>query len=108
MKTQAQKRIIMSILLIGLIAVLLVALSAYAAELKYDNNVIASQNEDIQGQIDTIGVQIKAANSVDQIMSTATEKLGMVYARDNQCVYLEEESVPDGSLAMIIRENIYN
>lgn len=108
MLLRSQRSIIYSILFVGLICVFIVVLTAYATELRVDNNRLIENIEVLQGEIDTLSVEIKQANNIERIESVAIDKLGMVYPDGNQCVYLSQEETPAGSLAMVIKENAYN
>ncbi|MBP3815719.1 MAG: cell division protein FtsL [Firmicutes bacterium] len=108
MLLRAQRNIIYSILLIGVICVFIVVLTAYATELRVENNRLIEEIEVLQGEVDTLNVEIKQANNIERIESVAIQQLGMVYPDSDQCVYLSQEESPAGSLAMVIRENAYN
>ena len=108
MRARGERKIIAMIAAVGVICIFIVVLSAYAAELKCGNNAILESNEAFKGEIDTLDVKIKSANSIDHLATVATSELGMVYAKDDQCVYLSQTDEPTGSLAMTIRENTYN
>ena len=106
-KSQRQKinlirnKTVFSIVLVGMICIFLVVLSAYSAELKMTNNQLDQNNRILQD------VKIKAANSLEHIETVATSKLGMVYANENECIYLSKTAAPKGNLASIIKENAY-
>ena len=87
--------------------IFLVVLSAYSAELKMTNKQLDQNNRILQDEIDTLDVKIKAANSLEHIETVATSKLGMVYANENECIYLSKTAAPKGNLASIIKENAY-
>ena len=112
-KSQRQKinlirnKTVFSIVLVGMICILLVVLSAYSAELKMTNNQLDQNNRILQDEIDTLDVKIKAANSLEHIETVATSKLGMVYANENECIYLSKTAAPKRNLASIIKENAY-
>lgn len=108
MQVRGQRNIIMAILAIGLICMAIVVLTAYAAELRVDNNRLITNNSILQGEIDTLNVRIKAANNIEHIESIAREQLGMVYPENSQYVYISDEEVPLGNLALVIKENAYN
>ena len=93
---------------IGGILIVMVVLTAHAAEVKHDNNIIAKQNAALQGEIDTLNIKIKSANSIDHIESIAGNQLGMVYPNKGQCVYLSDQKAPGGDLALTIKGNAYN
>lgn len=107
-RTEAQRSIITAIILIGIICVSIVVLTAYATELRVDNNRIIDNINVLQGEVDTLNVRIKQANNIEHIEEVATQQLGMVYADGDQCVYLSQEEVEIGNLAMLIRENAYS
>ncbi len=104
----AHSKILMLIVFTGVICGLIVVLTAYAAELRCDNNELIKQNEVLQTEVDTLDINLKSANSVDHIEKIATDKLGMVYPQEDECVYMSSAKAPEKNLAMTIRENAYN
>ncbi len=108
MKNQDKKRILTGALIIGLICIVMVVVSAYAAELRVENNNLMTANDAIQGEIDTLNIKIKSANNVEHIEKVAKGKLGMVYPTDGECVYVTEEDQPSENFAMVIKEQAYN
>lgn len=94
--------------IIGMIAIMTVTLVAHAAEVKVENNRLATQNQELQGEIDTLKVKIKTENNISNIEAIAKGKLGMVYPEKGECVYLSEEKAPGTNLATIIMKNAYN
>lgn len=101
-------KIMFSIITVGLICVFIVVLGAYAADLRCENNKLIAANKVLQTEIDTLDINLKSANSVDHIESVATEKLGMVYPKEDECVYMSSTDSPKENLALEIRENAYN
>ena len=80
MRARGERKIIAMIAAVGVICIfIVVVLSAYAAELKCGNNAISESNEALKGEIDTLDVKIKSANSIDHLATVATSELGMVY-----------------------------
>lgn len=108
MLLRSERRILSSIILIGLICIFIVVLTAYATELRVDNNKLISDINILQGEIDTLNVQIKQANNIERIEQVAVQQLGMVYPDGDQCVYISREDAPSGNLAMLIKENAYS
>lgn len=108
MKKQDKKRILTGTVIIGLICIIMVVVTAYAAELKVENNTLMAGNETLQGEIDTLNVKIKSANNIEHIEKIATGKLGMVYPAEGECVYVSDEDAPSGNFAMEIRKQVYN
>lgn len=108
MQIRGQRNIIALILIIGLICMLMVILTAYAAELRVDNNKLINSNNVLQGEIDTLNVRIKAANNIEHIENVAKNQLGMVYPENGQYVYITDSDSPMGDLALLIKSNAYN
>lgn len=108
MQIRGQKSIIATILFIGLMCMVMVVLTAYAAELRVDNNRLISSNNTLQGEIDNLNVRIKIANNIENIENIAKNQLGMVYPEAGQYVYITDKDKPLGDLALRIRENAYH
>ena len=108
MLANSQKRMLINIVVIGLICVFIVVLTAYATELRVDNNRLIANINVLQGEVDTLNVRIKQANNIEHIEQVAVKQLGMVYPDGDQCVYVSQEEAPSGNLAMLIRENAYS
>lgn len=104
---KGQRRVIGTIVLIGLICIFIVVLAAYAAELKCTNNMLSGANKGLQGEIGALDVKIKAQNSLDNIEAIAKDKIGMVRAPEADLLSLSDTKEPTGNLAMVIRQNAY-
>lgn len=108
MSRKDKSRVLITIALIGIICIFVVVISAYSAELRCENNDLIASNEALQGEIDTLSIQIKSVNNIDHIETIATTKLGMVYPSDGECVNISESKAPKGNFAMSIRKEVYN
>lgn len=108
MSRRDKNRVLLTIALIGIICIFIVVISAYSAELRCENNDLIASNEALQGDIDTLSIQIKSVNNIDHIESVATKKLGMIYPSDGECVNISESKSPEGNFAMSLREEAYN
>lgn len=107
-KAQDKKRIILTIFLVGMICIMMVVLTAFAAEIRHENNELETKNETLQGEVDTLSVKIKSANSIDHIEAVATKKLGMVHPTEDECVYISDKDKPQKNFAAVIRKEAYN
>ena len=107
-KAQDKKRIILTILLVGMICIMMVVLTAFAAQIRHENNELETNNEALQGEVDTLSVKIKSANSIDHIEKVATKKLGMVHPSEDECVNLSDKDKPKKNFAAVIRKEAYN
>ena len=58
MRSQDKKRILTGTVIVGLICIIIVVLTAYSAELRCENNELIDSNEALQGEIDTLNVEI--------------------------------------------------
>ena len=108
MKAYKKRRILFNMFAAGLLCIVMVVLTAYSAELKVSNNVLVKENEALVGEIETLHVKIKSANSIEYIEDYALNKLGMVYPRRGECIYLDQESAPEENFAMSLRKEAYN
>ncbi len=107
MKSQEKKRVIIAMVIIGLMLIVLVVLTAFASEIRSENNTLITKNEALQGEVDTLSVKIKTSNSVDHIESVAKQKFGMVYPTSDQRIYITSKDKPAQNFAAVIREQAY-
>ena len=108
MSADGRKKALRICVIAGIIAIILVVLKAHAAEVMCDNNKLIAENKALQGEVDTLDIKIKSANNVEHIEEVARDNLGMVYSDENSCIYLSDRDVPDGNLAMTMKENAYS
>jgi Cell division protein len=108
MNASQKRKILFATVVTGLVCILIVLLAAYSAELRCENNDYIKQNDALQGEIETLNVQIKTANNIEHIEYVATTKLGMVYPTEGECVYVTPDDAPDQNFASTIREQAYN
>ena len=108
MSVQDKKRIMITLVLVGLICIFMVVLTAYAAELRIENNNLIDKNNSLQGEVETLNVKIKTANNVEHIESVAKNKLGMVYPTSDECIYIKSTDKVNSNLATVIRKQAYN
>ena len=108
MSKKDKRRIIFTIVLAGLIFIAMVVMTAYAAELRCENNELIAKNKTLQGEVDTLGIKIKASNNVAHIEKEAKRRLGMVYPTSKNCVYLKADESPKRNFAAVIKKEAYN
>jgi len=109
-RVTSKDRLVLIVLTImaGLIGIGLVISSAFSASIKYDINTLIKENAVIQGEIENLNVEIKAASNIGAIEERALSELGLVYPDYTQFRYLEEIKEEDYSLASIIKDRAYN
>ncbi len=108
MKATEKKRILTVIFLIGFICITMVIMTAYAAELRCENNALISSNDALQSEVETLQIRIKTESNIDYIERVAKKRLGMVYPTQEDCVYLTEKDSPQGNFSAAIRKAVYN
>lgn len=108
MKATDKKRILTVIFLIGFICITMVIMTAYAAELRCENNALISSNEALQSEVETLQIRIKTESNIEYIEHVAKDRLGMVYPTQDDCVYLKDSDAPSGNFSAAIRKAVYN
>lgn len=103
-----KKATICAILMIGIILISAVVVSAYTANLKYQNNELIAANEELQNDIDMLNVKIQTAVNLENIERVAKTKLGMTYPDSSQYVYISEKDVPSEDFAATLKDKVYN
>ena len=76
---RASRNMILTALAVITAVFLLVGLSAYAASIQHENNVLTQENAYLQAEIDSLNSQIVEATKVTKVEELATEEYGMVY-----------------------------
>ena len=108
MSARDKRRLVISVLLIGFICISMVVMRAYAAEIRCENNDLNEVNEQLAGDIDTLGVKISSANSAGTIEKIARQRLGMEYPTADNCQPLKDSDAPQKDFAAAIRKEAYN
>lgn len=107
MSLQDRRRIMFLIFFVGFVSIAMVVMSALAAEIRHENNILINENEELSGEVETISVKIKSVNSVEHIEKVAREDLGMVYPESKQCVHITEKDAPGENFAAVIKRQAY-
>ena len=104
MRAQGNKRILLGLVIVGLISILIVVLSAYSAELKVENNKLASANEALQSEIDTLSVKIKSAKRIITNTTTGISKVeNLEVAKDGKSFNLAGQQVGKNYKGVVIK-----
>lgn len=97
-----------TVLAIGAAMIMLIIITAYAANLRYDINSMIKDNQATIGEIENLQVKLCSANNVDYIEGKAVGTMKMVYPKDKNKVYLSADDMPERGFADIIKEKAYN
>lgn len=88
--------------------IVLIIITAYAANLRYDINSMIKENSVLMGEIENLQVKVYSANNVDYIESKATSELKMAYPGEKDRVYIASDDIPEEGFSDIIKEKAYN
>jgi len=91
----------------GVLCIGLIVATAYAASIQYDINKIAAANSVLQMENENLSIQIDSANNIQTIEAKAM-KLGMVYPKKNQIVYLNKGKAPNAEVGAATKAQTYN
>ena len=88
---------------------LVVALSAYTANLQHSINMLQKENTCLEAEIDSLNSQIIEETKVTSVEKIATEKLGMVHPDSENCINVKKNTENSKeNLAATIKGEAYN
>lgn len=108
MTTKEQKKVLFMTLLGGILCLLIVVMTSYAAQLQVENNQLAKNIDSMQGQVDLLDIKIKSATNVSTIETKAVSELGMVYPTTDSMIYVTDGDAPSGDFATVVKEKAYS
>ena len=97
-----------AVLAVGLAMILLIIITAYSANIRYNVNTMIKENSALMGEIENLQVKVYSANNVDYIEGKAKKELKMKYPGEKNRVYISSDDIPAEGFADIIREKAYN
>ena len=97
-----------TVLAAGLAMIMLIIITAYSANIRYDVNSMIKENSVLMGEIENLQVKLYSANNIDYIESKATGELQMIYPEEKNRVYISGDDIPEQGFADIIKEKAYN
>ena len=75
-----------TVMAIGAVLLIVIALTAVVATTAYGNNSIEAKNKELRNEIQNLKVSIREHGSRSQIEKEASQKLGMIYPTSSQFV----------------------
>ena len=96
------------VLAAGIAMIMLIIITAYSANVRYDVNSVIKENRTLMGEIENLQVKLYSANNVDYIEGKAIGELSMVYPTSGTRVYISTDDMPEKGFADIIKEKAYN
>lgn len=103
-----KKVIFSSMIAVGITMIMLIIITAYAANLRYDINSMIKENQALMGEIENLQVKVCSANNVDYIEGKAIGELKMIYPAEGNKVYIASDQIQEAGFADIIKEKAYN
>ena len=103
-----KKMILLAVLLAGLVGLMIIVSAAYAATINYQNNKIKNDIAALEGEVESLQIDIQSSNNIAVIEKAATQKLGMVYAEGDKCVAVKNDKQPEKNFAAKLKEDAFN
>ena len=101
-------RILGLIFAVGVLCVGMIISTSFAAQVKYDTNQMLQSNHVLESEIGNLNVELYAATSIETIEKKATKKLGMIYPKSKNVVYINGDKVPEEGFAQTMKKQAYN
>lgn len=92
----------------GIAMILLIIVTAYAANIRYDINSMIKENNAIEGEIENLQAQMYTTNNINYVENKAVSELGMTYPETGSKVYITMDDVPEKGFSDVLKEKAYN
>ena len=92
----------------GVIMIMLIIVTAYAANIRYDINSMIKENNTLMGEIENLQAQMYTTNNINYVENKATSELGMAYPETGSKVYITMDDVPEKGFSDVLKEKAYN
>lgn len=97
-----------AVLAAGLAMIMLIIITAYSADMRFEINQTIRDNNALTGEIENLQVKIYTANNVNYIEKKAKSDLGMVSPKEKSRVYIAADDIPEQGFADMLKEKAYN
>ena len=88
----------------GVIMIMLIIVTAYAANIRYDINSMIKENNTLMGEIENLQAQMYTTNNINYVENKATSELGMAYPETGSKVYITMDDVPENGFSDVLQE----
>ena len=92
----------------GVIMIMLIIVTAYAANIRYDINSMIKENNTLMGEIENLQAQMYTTNNINYVENKATSELGMAYPETGSKVYITMDDVQEKGFSDVLKEKAYN
>lgn len=103
-----KKRIVVSMIIIGMIFILSIILQAFAANVAYQNSELRKSNDVLISDIETLKIEIQSSNNIGIIEEKAIKKLGMIHPEGASLVDVETSKEASKNLATGLKNRAFN
>lgn len=97
-----------AVLTAGIVMIMLIIVTAYAANIRYDINNMIKENNALAGEIENLQAKLYSTNNINYIESRAIGDLGMTYPDSGERIYITEDDIPEDGFGEVLKEKAYN
>ncbi len=104
----SKKLIFSGVVAVGFLMIMLIIITAYAANLRYDINSMIKENNALEGEIENLQAQMYTTNNINYVENKAVNELGMTYPDTGDKVYITMDDVPENGFSDVLKQKAYN
>ena len=102
-----KKMIVLCVLLAGLIGIMVIISAAFSATINYKNNQLKREIVALEGEVESLEVEIQSTSNIAAVENAASGKLGMVYADGDKCVSIKKDKQPQKNFAAKLKKEAF-
>lgn len=104
----SKKMIFTGVMIVGALMIMLIIVTAYAANIRYDINSMIKENNVLEGEIENLQAQMYTTNNINYIENKATDELKMTYPSADDKIYITMDDVPEEGFSDVLKQKTYN
>lgn len=97
-----------AVLAVGAVMIMLIIITAYSANIRYNINSMIKENNVLKGEIENLQAKLYSTNNINYIESKAISGLGMTYPESGNKVYISMDDIPEKGFREVLKEKAYN
>ncbi|MCR5481833.1 MAG: cell division protein FtsL [Clostridia bacterium] len=101
-------RLLSLTIFVGVLGLIVIVSTAFAASIKYDINRIIVANDELSNEIGTLNVELMEATNIETIEEKAVSQLGMVYPQQGEYVFVNTSVTPEADFGLVMKEQAFN
>jgi cell division protein FtsL len=103
-----KKMLLMAVLAAGLIGIMIIISAAFSASINYRNNQLQREISQLEGEVESLEIDIQSSNNIAVIEKSASKDLGMKYADGNNCVTIKADKQTGKKFAAKLKADAFN